>query len=408
MIALAANYDWNIKCLDIKSAFLQGKEIQRVLHLKPPVEANTAKLWLLKKALYGLNDASRKWYSKLFETLLSFGMCVSKFDEALFYYKSNVTGALEGLLAVHVDDVFAAGSNEFNKCVIERLKRAFKISLEVDKQFNFLGLQIEKLSSGIVLHQNHYINQIDSSLLSTQISLNKQRGLDKAEFDSLRSLVGQLCWVGNQSRPDICFQVCQLSVNLKSPSESDIALAKKCLIKLKSNDVKLKFNNVGGLKDCELLVFTDASFANLMDCGSQAGLMIFLRGSNGNVSPLYWRSKKIQRVVKSTSCAEAMALVAVCEMGLLLQTILQEITGVAVQIVAVTDCKKKSVYSSNNIEDKRMKIEICVLRDYLKRGDIKEIKWVDTANQLADVLTKSGVNCDKLCHAISGAEKIML
>ena len=55
-----------------------------------------------------------------------------------------------------------------------------------------------------------------------------------------------------------------------------------------------------------------------------------------------------------------------------------------------------------------MKIEICVLRDYLKRGDIKEIKWVDTANQLADVLTKSGVNCDKLCHAISGTEKIML
>ena len=115
-------------------------------------------------------------------------------------------------------------------------------------------------------------------------------------------------------------------------------------------------------------------------------------------------------MVKSTSCAEAMALVSGCEMGILLQAVLFEITGISIPVVAVTDCKnvKRAVYSSNNIEDKRMKIEICVLRKYLKSEDIKEIKWVDTTSQLADVLTKAGVNPDKLCNVVNGTTKVNL
>ena len=159
-----------------------------------------------------------------------------------------------------------------------------------------------------------------------------------------------------------------------------------------------------------MVVFTDASFANLIDCGSQGGMVVLLKGANDEVAPLFWRSKKIQRIVKSTTCAETMALVAGCEMAILLQAVLFEITGLTIPIVAVTDCKnvKKSVYSSNNVEDKRTKIELCVLRGYLKNGDIKEMKWVDTDHQLADTLTKAGVNPDKLCEVVSGVAKLKL
>ena len=151
--------------------------------------------------------------------------------------------------------------------------------------------------------------EFECNILCTQYSRDKHSELDVTEFNSLTSLVGQLCWVGNQSRPDISFQACQLSVNLKSPTYSDVMMAKKCLSKMKAKELlKLKFCKVGDLGNSKLIVFTDASFANLLDCGSQAGMVILLKGSNGNISPLYWRSKKIQRVVKSTTCAKAMAL----------------------------------------------------------------------------------------------------
>ena len=56
---------WKIRSLDIKSAFLQGKETQRNICLNPPKEAGCdGKLWELKKTIYGLGDASRKYYKR--------------------------------------------------------------------------------------------------------------------------------------------------------------------------------------------------------------------------------------------------------------------------------------------------------------------------------------------------------
>ena len=180
MIALAVTFKWVVKCLDIKSAFLQGKEIQRVLHLKPPVEANTDKLWLLRKTIYGLNDASRKWYVKMLETLLSLGMLVCKYDEALFYWKS--ADGLEGMLAIHVDDVFVAGTGLFFNVVVEKLKTIFQISLEVDQRFNFLGLEIEQFPDRIVLHQNDYIRRLECQTPYT-VSRAKDSELSPGEYD---------------------------------------------------------------------------------------------------------------------------------------------------------------------------------------------------------------------------------
>ena len=45
--------------MDIKSAFLQGKSIQRDVFIKPPKEANTNKLWKLKTTVYGLCEKKR-------------------------------------------------------------------------------------------------------------------------------------------------------------------------------------------------------------------------------------------------------------------------------------------------------------------------------------------------------------
>ena len=46
-----------VHSLDIKTAFLQLKQIERNFFLLPPKEANN--LWHLKKCIYGLVHASR-------------------------------------------------------------------------------------------------------------------------------------------------------------------------------------------------------------------------------------------------------------------------------------------------------------------------------------------------------------
>ena len=74
VISTATTNHWEIKSLDIKSAFLQGKEITRDVFVMPPKDIREPnKVWKLKRCLYGLNDAPREWYNKLSERLTALG-----------------------------------------------------------------------------------------------------------------------------------------------------------------------------------------------------------------------------------------------------------------------------------------------------------------------------------------------
>ena len=53
--------------MDIKLTFLQGSKVDREAYLKPPVEAETSKLW---KLVYELCDAQHHWYLSLKYLLL--------------------------------------------------------------------------------------------------------------------------------------------------------------------------------------------------------------------------------------------------------------------------------------------------------------------------------------------------
>ena len=76
------------KCMktDIKAAFLQGRNIEPDVYLKPPIEVRKeGKIWKLKKVVYGLNDAARNWFHSVRRRLLELGCLQSKYDRALCY-----------------------------------------------------------------------------------------------------------------------------------------------------------------------------------------------------------------------------------------------------------------------------------------------------------------------------------
>ena len=59
-LTIIASNSWTLRSLDITTAFLQGGPINREVYVIPPKEAETDKLWLLNKSVYGLNDAKTK------------------------------------------------------------------------------------------------------------------------------------------------------------------------------------------------------------------------------------------------------------------------------------------------------------------------------------------------------------
>ena len=62
-LTITANERFEMKSLDVTSAFLQGSPLERNIFVAPPEERNKdGIIWKLKKSCYGLYDASRKWF----------------------------------------------------------------------------------------------------------------------------------------------------------------------------------------------------------------------------------------------------------------------------------------------------------------------------------------------------------
>ena len=88
--AACANNNWVCETMDIKVAFLQGKEIERDIYVKPPAQVKKEGIiWKLSKVAYGLCDASRQWY---------FG--VKNYASLCDCYLSWIKNCLDGMLMV--------------------------------------------------------------------------------------------------------------------------------------------------------------------------------------------------------------------------------------------------------------------------------------------------------------------
>ena len=87
VLAIASSMKWMIKTTDIKSAFLQGKELDRDVYLRPTAESHTPSnmIWKLKHGLYGLKDGAQQFFISVKEELLKLGFKQCTLDPAIFY-----------------------------------------------------------------------------------------------------------------------------------------------------------------------------------------------------------------------------------------------------------------------------------------------------------------------------------
>ena len=145
LLAVAAQKNWKVYQLDVKSAFLNGF-LQEEIYVEQPQgfakEGEEDKVYFLKKAFYGLKQALRSWYIKIDEHLLNLGFTKS-LAEATLYVKSE--GAVILIISLYVDDLFVTGSNT---SLVEKLKK------EMMEEFEMIDLGLMTFFLGILLLTN--------------------------------------------------------------------------------------------------------------------------------------------------------------------------------------------------------------------------------------------------------------
>lgn len=87
ILTISLSKGWKVQQLYINNAFLNGDLKEEVYMEQPPeyqVQCTPSLVCKLHKAIYGLRQAPRACFEKLYGTLLSFGFISVKSDQSLF------------------------------------------------------------------------------------------------------------------------------------------------------------------------------------------------------------------------------------------------------------------------------------------------------------------------------------
>lgn len=147
----AISNDWEVKQLDIPTAFLNG-DIETETYIKVPEGVKTKsdnKILKLNKALYGLKESPRRWNERFNVFCTNIGLKRSKYDVCL-YVKENVW------LILFVDDILLIGKSEDINKVIKLLQEEFNAKY-LGYITSFLGIDIQRSENTITLSQERFI-----------------------------------------------------------------------------------------------------------------------------------------------------------------------------------------------------------------------------------------------------------
>ena len=131
-----------------------------------------------------------------------------------------------------------------------------------------------------------------------------------------------------------------------------------------------------------LMVYTDASFNNLLNGGSQGGQIVFLCDESNNSCPLSWNSTRMKGVVHLTLAAETLSLVDGCETALYLLDVVRSVSMLGEDscpdVISITDNESlfDAVHSTKLTLDRRLRLDISSAREMCEREVC--LQWTET------------------------------
>jgi transposase InsO family protein len=394
ILALAVTYNWPLRQLDVRNAFLHGVLKEEVYMMQPPgyVASNQPHhVCKLQKSIYGLKQAPRAWFESFTTQLLSLGFQASSADSSLFTYKA---GSVIAFLLLYVDDIVLTGNNSsFITQLISALSKVFELK-DMGSLSYFLGLQIQRSTQGLTITQTKYAtdfltkhNMVNCSPCKTpcvpHVRLSAHCGQPIADAHAYRSLVGALHYL-TFTRPDISFAVHQVCQFMNAPSDVHLTAAKRILRYLRGTLDHGLFYTPGPIS---LSAFSDADWAgDPNDRRSTSGLLVYL-GHN----PITWSAKKQLTVSRSSTEAEYRALASASAEVCWLRTLVKDL-GLYLYDPPVLWCDNVSALAiaSNPVfhaRTKHIEVDFHFIRERVLRKDL-QVKFVSTVDQLADIFTK--------------------
>jgi len=143
LLGIATHNDWEIRQVDVKTAYLYGDLDEEIYMAVPPgLGVPEGHVLRLVKALYGLKQAGRQWHSKLKSTLSTYDLRQIVSNPNTYVAHKVVNGKRCILvLPVYVDNLLPMGDKELTDDFKTNIGNSFEVTLMGDASY-FLGLRI--------------------------------------------------------------------------------------------------------------------------------------------------------------------------------------------------------------------------------------------------------------------------
>jgi hypothetical protein len=404
VLANAAEQDWEIEHVDVKSAYLNAP-LEEVIYMKAPrgvlKPGQEGKVLRLLKGLYGLKQAGRGWYQEMSRVFMTeMGYKRSRIDHSVFYKK---LGEERTIVAVATDDMAVTSKRKVDA---ERFKSEIRKHWDITDHGPikwFLGFEIKRdqKSRTIAINQRAYIEKIverfsltNAKRVSTPMEANIQFSLDQSPSTTNQlarmkgvpysEVVGSVLWAVVVSRPDAAYAIGILAQFIQNPGLAHWEALKRLITYLGwTKDLWLTF---GGRSETLVRGYCDADWASNKHRHSISGYSFHF-----GCGAISWSSKKQYIIALSSTEAEYIAQTHAAKEALWLRSFINEVRGTGESPITI-NCDNQGAIAlakDNKFHSRTKHID---LRYHFIREAVQDkkitVNYIPMEN-VSDVLTKS-------------------
>ena len=402
-LADAAVDDLELHHCDVDTAYLLAPLAEEVFMRLPD-----GSVVRLLKAIYGLKQSARAWYTELTRLLGTIGLKPSYADPSVFVGTRNGVAVR---VVVYVDDLLIAARRGFGMDSFKaELKSLFSLK-DMGEAREFLGLQIvrDRAHRRLFVHQAGYVARtlarfghdtvarkpmltpMDDRkhlLPSPEAEREYYADLEVKSGRSYAALVGSLQFLALCTRPDIAQATSTLGRFAHAPTPEHRVAAKRVLRYLAgSATLGLEYGAEIDLALGRLVGWTDADWGGDPSTRrSRTGFAFKLAGA-----AVSWQSKLQPTVATSTVHAETQGAATATREGVWLRRALEDFSTPTVGPVRIYADNQGQIAQSKSLSlpdrAKHYDIQLHFVRERVGSGEL-DFVYTPTAEQTADVFTK--------------------
>lgn len=411
LFAIAAQYDYKMEHMDVKTAFLNGT-LEESIYMNQPEgfvdPKHPTKVCRLVKTIYGLKQSPRAWYKRIDSYLKRCGFAQSEADSNVYkmHDKSDVV-----YLALYVDDcIIVASSPVLMSKVKGFLTSEFDMS-DLGKLTFFLGIQIVQNFSShtIFIHQAQFVKQV---LVRFRLEGAKPAATPMAAGDKLtlaqcptteqecqemekvpyRPAVGVCIYFRNWTRPELSHSVGITSQYLTNYGTAHWHAVQRILRYLKGTP-RLGLLYKQRPQNLILTCFCDADWASDSDSRKSISTHCLMLGTNEfDATVIGWHNKKQQVVALSSTEAEYISTTTAAQDIIHVRELLASLDQPQnAPTLLLSDNQSAIALAQNPVMHARTKhidIKHHFIRQVISEGQAN-LQYVPTEDNLADLLTKA-------------------